>query len=190
KSRNRQLRQNFKSSISKKSVQNALKMKCFYLRTQKIFNFQKYISQIKFLREIRCVQTAPQNHEKCKSVASLEFWIPLRILKNKMSKFHSDIYSWRAKIRNAKVFRFRKSVIHARIFKAFSLLNFSRAFYFRNLKGKTKLKIFNEVVKIWLVKVSKKIFISLFRNHFRSEEHTSELQSREKLVCRLLLEKK
>src|SRR5690606_40678046 len=27
-------------------------------------------------------------------------------------------------------------------------------------------------------------------NHFRSEEHTSELQSRENLVCRLLLEKK
>src|SRR5690606_40526684 len=28
------------------------------------------------------------------------------------------------------------------------------------------------------------------RHHLRSEEHTSELQSREKLVCRLLLEKK
>src|SRR5690606_40751176 len=28
------------------------------------------------------------------------------------------------------------------------------------------------------------------REHDRSEEHTSELQSREKLVCRLLLEKK
>src|SRR5690606_42058326 len=28
------------------------------------------------------------------------------------------------------------------------------------------------------------------REQFRSEEHTSELQSREKLVCRLLLEKK
>src|SRR5690606_40211543 len=27
-------------------------------------------------------------------------------------------------------------------------------------------------------------------NHVRSEEHTSELQSREKIVCRLLLEKK
>src|SRR5690606_41122083 len=27
-------------------------------------------------------------------------------------------------------------------------------------------------------------------HHTRSEEHTSELQSREKLVCRLLLEKK
>src|SRR5947209_14907694 len=28
------------------------------------------------------------------------------------------------------------------------------------------------------------------RHHFRSEEHTSELQSRQYLVCRLLLEKK
>src|SRR5436190_16430285 len=28
------------------------------------------------------------------------------------------------------------------------------------------------------------------RNHFRSEEHTSELQSHSDLVCRLLLEKK
>src|SRR3989442_8297262 len=28
------------------------------------------------------------------------------------------------------------------------------------------------------------------RHHFRSEEHTSELQSRPHLVCRLLLEKK
>src|SRR5437870_11387803 len=30
----------------------------------------------------------------------------------------------------------------------------------------------------------------LAREHFRSEEHTSELQSRGQLVCRLLLEKK
>src|SRR3712207_7452119 len=29
-----------------------------------------------------------------------------------------------------------------------------------------------------------------FEVHFRSEEHTSELQSRQYLVCRLLLEKK
>src|SRR5206468_12884945 len=29
-----------------------------------------------------------------------------------------------------------------------------------------------------------------FLDHFRSEEHTSELQSRSDLVCRLLLEKK
>src|SRR5690606_40674540 len=31
---------------------------------------------------------------------------------------------------------------------------------------------------------------SISRSHSRSEEHTSELQSRENLVCRLLLEKK
>src|SRR5690606_41275333 len=30
----------------------------------------------------------------------------------------------------------------------------------------------------------------LYKTHIRSEEHTSELQSRENLVCRLLLEKK
>src|SRR5690606_39505535 len=35
------------------------------------------------------------------------------------------------------------------------------------------------------------MLVSPFRNHSsRSEEHTSELQSREKLVCRRLLEKK
>src|SRR5690606_39588044 len=32
--------------------------------------------------------------------------------------------------------------------------------------------------------------LSKFDRYTRSEEHTSELQSREKLVCRLLLEKK
>src|SRR5690606_41115430 len=31
---------------------------------------------------------------------------------------------------------------------------------------------------------------TVFEDHDRSEEHTSELQSRENLVCRLLLEKK
>src|SRR5690606_17621011 len=66
------------------------------------------------------------------------------------------------RIRNAKVSRFRKPVAHARIFKAFYSGNFSRAFYFRNLKGKTKLKIFNEVVKSWLVKVFQEIFYFAF----------------------------
>src|SRR3712207_7857343 len=32
--------------------------------------------------------------------------------------------------------------------------------------------------------------VALLRLHLRSEEHTSELQSRQYLVCRLLLEKK
>src|SRR5690554_7018550 len=34
------------------------------------------------------------------------------------------------------------------------------------------------------------VFLSAFLNNTRSEEHTSELQSRPHLVCRLLLEKK
>src|SRR5699024_11981225 len=34
------------------------------------------------------------------------------------------------------------------------------------------------------------IFVPMFSNFTRSEEHTSELQSRFDLVCRLLLEKK
>src|SRR2546428_7237723 len=33
-------------------------------------------------------------------------------------------------------------------------------------------------------------YVSTFHAQFRSEEHTSELQSRSDLVCRLLLEKK
>src|SRR5690606_41901440 len=36
----------------------------------------------------------------------------------------------------------------------------------------------------------KRILMTGFNRRYRSEEHTSELQSREKLVCRLLLEKK
>src|SRR5258706_9908883 len=32
--------------------------------------------------------------------------------------------------------------------------------------------------------------LGVYRDHFRSEEHTSELQSLTNLVCRLLLEKK
>src|SRR5690606_39730801 len=34
------------------------------------------------------------------------------------------------------------------------------------------------------------LFVQLIYENIRSEEHTSELQSRENLVCRLLLEKK
>src|SRR3712207_7244316 len=36
----------------------------------------------------------------------------------------------------------------------------------------------------------REIYSALAFNHARSEEHTSELQSRQYLVCRLLLEKK
>src|SRR3712207_6846752 len=38
--------------------------------------------------------------------------------------------------------------------------------------------------------VAKPLRVRTAGRHFRSEEHTSELQSRQYLVCRLLLEKK
>src|SRR5690606_41035542 len=40
------------------------------------------------------------------------------------------------------------------------------------------------------VKLPHNLFLVTFKLVIRSEEHTSELQSRENLVCRLLLEKK
>src|SRR5690625_5518746 len=46
---------------------------------------------------------------------------------------------------------------------------------------------FKRVQYVW-PKTRKNLFI--FSTYFRSEEHTSELQSRGHLVCRLLLEKK
>src|SRR5690606_41117956 len=47
----------------------------------------------------------------------------------------------------------------------------------------TKAKVCNLCFRIIFEETRKKLFL-------RSEEHTSELQSRENLVCRLLLEKK
>src|SRR3712207_7985280 len=41
-----------------------------------------------------------------------------------------------------------------------------------------------------MITCGKKGTLASRRNAFRSEEHTSELQSRQYLVCRLLLEKK
>src|SRR2546430_11646002 len=38
--------------------------------------------------------------------------------------------------------------------------------------------------------IARLMYMSLYKMHERSEEHTSELQSQSNLVCRLLLEKK
>src|SRR5690606_41519646 len=46
------------------------------------------------------------------------------------------------------------------------------------------------VVKIFARAVGTVVFCGISSSKLRSEEHTSELQSRENLVCRLLLEKK
>src|SRR3712207_8742312 len=54
------------------------------------------------------------------------------------------------------------------------------------------LEKFDEpIIKILLAAALLSMFVELFSNNpVRSEEHTSELQSRQYLVCRLLLEKK
>src|SRR5690606_42147522 len=44
--------------------------------------------------------------------------------------------------------------------------------------------------KNWITNGGKSMIHLVMAQSHRSEEHTSELQSREKLVCRLLLEKK
>src|SRR5690606_39550938 len=53
----------------------------------------------------------------------------------------------------------------------------------------------NTIIWADLAKVFQGFWLKIFQHHrnlspLRSEEHTSELQSRENLVCRLLLEKK
>src|SRR3712207_7850416 len=45
-------------------------------------------------------------------------------------------------------------------------------------------------LKLLLGRRAQQTFCSVIRSLYRSEEHTSELQSRQYLVCRLLLEKK
>src|SRR5207302_5031516 len=48
----------------------------------------------------------------------------------------------------------------------------------------------NPIVSIAVAAITLGFFAFFIRKVLRSEEHTSELQSRENLVCRLLLEKK
>src|SRR5204862_5557352 len=48
----------------------------------------------------------------------------------------------------------------------------------------------DEGIEIELVQILRRVLLQLDVDALRSEEHTSELQSRRDLVCRLLLEKK
>src|SRR3712207_7157428 len=50
------------------------------------------------------------------------------------------------------------------------------------------VEVLREVGRV--LKVGSPVIITFSNRCFRSEEHTSELQSRQYLVCRLLLEKK
>src|SRR5690606_23347381 len=64
-------------------------------------------------------------------------------------------------------------------------------FFFRKIFNQLLNKIFitHSMLKLSAIAETydiKTIFIHAMKFHFRSEEHTSELQSRENLVCRLL----
>src|SRR3712207_7223944 len=68
--------------------------------------------------------------------------------------------------------------------------------YLRNIVVLTQPRDFvkkpsgmNPLIRWWLRRYPRFVRAALDR-HLRSEEHTSELQSRQYLVCRLLLEKK
>src|ERR1041385_9505746 len=69
-----------------------------------------------------------------------------------------------------------------------------RFFFFFNDTATTEIYTLSlhDALPIWIVrwKRPRNIWTATSRNPFRSEEHTSELQSRLHLVCRLLLEKK
>src|SRR5690606_40342290 len=63
----------------------------------------------------------------------------------------------------------------------------------RTRRGSTMsgIQVVNQAEAAWLKLITDvDITLRLYTNDVRSEEHTSELQSRENLVCRLLLEKK
>src|SRR5690606_40965989 len=68
------------------------------------------------------------------------------------------------------------SVIKVRVFEPIILILFSCENNFRFSFFRVQVSVLNNY--------------NTFKFKFRSEEHTSELQSRENLVCRLLLEKK
>src|SRR5690606_40450705 len=89
------------------------------------------------------------------------------------------------------------------LFHIFLLSNYSIIFFFffndtatteiytLSLHDALPIYCFNLALKLRILNAQKatKAFVQTF-SRIRSEEHTSELQSRENLVCRLLLEKK
>src|SRR5947209_16949874 len=68
------------------------------------------------------------------------------------------------------------------------VLGFGQALEPRGCVAEVKQEIGFHVA--WIINLSERAQIFFCRLEIRSEEHTSELQSRQYLVCRLLLEKK
>src|SRR3712207_8626405 len=99
---------------------------------------------------------------------------------------HESIQPFFRKVFNAFHIDFRVKKLHAGFQKVYSYL-ISRIVqeHINFVLMNNPLQIRNE--KLWDIFIILRSFIP---NYLRSEEHTSELQSRQYLVCRLLLEKK
>src|SRR5690606_42069748 len=65
-----------------------------------------------------------------------------------------------------------------------------RAITLRDLLSIKNPYLTSQLSKDFFYKKAEETLVGFFEEFERSEEHTSELQSRENLVCRLLLEKK
>src|SRR5690606_40004720 len=85
---------------------------------------------------------------------------------------------------------------HAHVFnRILSIFTREIAFYMRDLKNISLKDIRNRLPELpflkqrWFLVTVAALIVVLLVGFIRSEEHTSELQSRENIVCRLLLEK-
>src|SRR3712207_8134210 len=97
---------------------------------------------------------------------------------------HGRIGQVTLQARNRKFYRqvLEKSVRQSEV--SFGILKDYRIHLMRH-SARTYLSGFNFLLEVFHRDILPKVTI-----HVRSEEHTSELQSRQYLVCRLLLEKK
>src|SRR5690554_7577861 len=85
---------------------------------------------------------------------------------------------------------FSLSIISQLIVIALATLTMPKPMYWMSLKPPFPREIRSSSKGIKPTSILCKFSTSVFKDQGRSEEHTSELQSRPHLVCRLLLEKK
>src|SRR5699024_12038071 len=99
-----------------------------------------------------------------------------------LSSLISSLFPYTTLFRARIIVSFICLAIHVILYDVFNTAVITVKYYFLILEktSSTILTVFSISSSVWAVD----------RNNPRSEEHTSELQSRFDLVCRLLLEKK